>query len=93
MCYLMYAQDNSEFLPNAACSYLVNELPLGWFVEISPYINNKNTNFETIMHIMSAQYTVVAVPRPTCETPSRRQSPATWPMAAMDTTTCPWVMT
>ena len=62
MCYFMYAQDNSEFLPNAACSYLVNELPLGWFVEISPYINNKNTNFETIMHIMSAQYTVVACP-------------------------------
>ena len=63
MCYLMYAQDNSEFLPNAACAYLANELPLGWFVEISPYINNKNTNFETILHPISAQYTVVACPK------------------------------
>src|SRR5580700_7136402 len=33
--YLMYAQDNSDFLPNASCYYAANELPLGWFFEIS----------------------------------------------------------
>ena len=84
ICYFMYAQDNLEFLPNAACYYMANELPLGWFVEISPYINNRNTNFETIMHPMSAHNTVVACPAAKLLKAIRRPSPAIWPMAAMD---------
>jgi prepilin-type N-terminal cleavage/methylation domain-containing protein len=60
--YMMYSQDNADFLPNAAIVYSGNSLPLGWFVEISPYIGNKNTNFETIVNPISAHSTVVACP-------------------------------
>lgn len=51
--YIMYSQDNSDFLPSAAISYDNNELPLGWLVGISPYINNRNTNFEANMSVAS----------------------------------------
>jgi prepilin-type processing-associated H-X9-DG protein/prepilin-type N-terminal cleavage/methylation domain-containing protein len=65
LCYMMYAQDNSDFLPGAAIPYAGgDEAPLGWFVEISPYINNKNTNWDSFSksNSMSAQNTVVACP-------------------------------
>ncbi|HEX3716866.1 MAG TPA: prepilin-type N-terminal cleavage/methylation domain-containing protein [Verrucomicrobiae bacterium] len=61
-CYFMYSQDNSDYLPSAGCYYAGNELPLGWFMEISPYINNKNTNFESILNPISAKNTVIACP-------------------------------
>jgi prepilin-type N-terminal cleavage/methylation domain-containing protein/prepilin-type processing-associated H-X9-DG protein len=60
--YIMYAQDNSDFLPAAACEYSGNELPLGWFLEISFYIGNNDTNFAANLDPMSAQLTVVACP-------------------------------
>jgi len=61
----MYADDNSSYLPSAAINYGGgDEAPLGWFVEISPYIYNKNTNWDTSVqsNSISAQNTVVACP-------------------------------
>jgi prepilin-type N-terminal cleavage/methylation domain-containing protein/prepilin-type processing-associated H-X9-DG protein len=60
--YFMYADDNSDLLPSAACYYAGNELPLGWFIEISRYIGNNDTNFESMLNPMTANATVVACP-------------------------------
>jgi len=62
--YIMYSQDNTDFLPGAAIPYSGGEAPLGWFVEISPYINNRDTNWDTFnqTNAMSAQATVAACP-------------------------------
>jgi hypothetical protein len=58
----MSLQGNSDFLPDAAIPYAGgDEAPLGWFVEISPYINNKNTNWDNFTsNAMCSQNTVVA---------------------------------
>jgi prepilin-type N-terminal cleavage/methylation domain-containing protein/prepilin-type processing-associated H-X9-DG protein len=64
-CYLMYSDDNSGYLPAAAINYGGgDEAPLGWFVEISPYLFNKNTNWDTFnqANSISAQNTVAACP-------------------------------
>jgi prepilin-type processing-associated H-X9-DG protein/prepilin-type N-terminal cleavage/methylation domain-containing protein len=61
--YMMYSQDNSDYLPGSAIPYSGGEAPLGWFVEISPYTNNKNTNWDsTQANSMSTQSTVIACP-------------------------------
>ena len=65
VCYIMYSQDNSDYLPGSAMPYGGgDEAPIGWFVEISPYINNKNTNWDTFNQTtaMSAVNTVIACP-------------------------------
>ena len=64
-CYFMYSDDNSGFLPSAAINYGGgDEAPLGWFVEISPYLFNKNTNWDTFSqsNSISSQNTVAACP-------------------------------
>jgi prepilin-type N-terminal cleavage/methylation domain-containing protein/prepilin-type processing-associated H-X9-DG protein len=62
LCYIMYAQDNKEYLPGSAVYYAGNELPLGWFMEITPYLAIKNTNFVASAGSLSASSTVVACP-------------------------------
>src|SRR5580658_6935522 len=64
-CYIMYADDNSGLLPSAAINYDGgDEAPLGWYVEISPYLFNKNTNWDTFVasNSISAANTVAACP-------------------------------
>ena len=46
--YLLYAGDYSENLPVAAVTAFGNEVPYAWFLEISPYISQANTNVSTI---------------------------------------------
>jgi prepilin-type processing-associated H-X9-DG protein/prepilin-type N-terminal cleavage/methylation domain-containing protein len=63
--YILYSQDNRDFLPGAAIPYAGgDEAPLGWFVEISPYLNVKNTNWDTFNQTfaMTALNTVAACP-------------------------------
>jgi prepilin-type processing-associated H-X9-DG protein/prepilin-type N-terminal cleavage/methylation domain-containing protein len=64
VCYIMYSQDNSDFLPGSAIPYSAGEAPIGWFLEISPYIHSQNTNWDTfaLNGGMSAVSTVVACP-------------------------------
>jgi prepilin-type N-terminal cleavage/methylation domain-containing protein/prepilin-type processing-associated H-X9-DG protein len=78
-CYIMYSQDNSDFLPGAAIPYGGgDEAPIGWLVEISPYINNRNTNWDTFNQTngMSAQSTVVACPAANLQDPVIQTMPA-----------------
>jgi prepilin-type N-terminal cleavage/methylation domain-containing protein/prepilin-type processing-associated H-X9-DG protein len=65
VCYIMYSQDNSDYLPGAAIQYDGgDEAPIGWLVEISPYIANKNTNWSSfnVSNSMSALNTVANCP-------------------------------
>src|SRR5580658_2699771 len=64
-CYFMYSDDNSGYLPSAAIQYDGgDEAPLGWYVEISPYLFNKNTNWDTFVasNSITAANTVAACP-------------------------------
>jgi prepilin-type N-terminal cleavage/methylation domain-containing protein/prepilin-type processing-associated H-X9-DG protein len=53
MCYFMYAQDYSDYLPAAATwSYQSTGEALGWYVEIWPYVNKQPM---TLSDILNAQ--------------------------------------
>ena len=54
--YLLYASDNSDYLPIAA--HLGDAAPCQWFFEISPYIANQATNYTNLV----AKAKVVACP-------------------------------
>jgi prepilin-type N-terminal cleavage/methylation domain-containing protein/prepilin-type processing-associated H-X9-DG protein len=58
LAYLLYADDQNDFLPSAATQYGTDALPLSWFFAISPYIANKSTNVLTLR----AKDKVVACP-------------------------------
>jgi len=58
LAYLMYSQDNANFLPVAGVLYSGGVSPVGWFLEISPYIGRGTTNAATL----SATNSVVACP-------------------------------
>ena len=45
--YLLYASDNSDYLPLAA--HLGDAAPCQWFFEISPYIANQATNYKNLV--------------------------------------------
>src|ERR1043165_3226543 len=42
--YLMYAGDNSDYLPVAGIAYPAGVSPVAWFLEISSYISRGTTN-------------------------------------------------
>lgn len=57
--YLLYAQDQNDYLPVAGVLYGGgNVSPVGWFLEISPYVARGTTNAATL----SATNTVVVCP-------------------------------
>lgn len=56
--YLLYAGDNSDFLPVAGIQFPGGVSPVGWFLEISPYVARSATNASAL----SATNTVVACP-------------------------------
>ena len=58
MCYLLYAGDNSDYLPVAAVTADGNEVPYAWFMEIGPYISMSNTNVNTV----NSTNTVISCP-------------------------------
>jgi prepilin-type N-terminal cleavage/methylation domain-containing protein/prepilin-type processing-associated H-X9-DG protein len=79
VCYIMYSQDNSDYLPGAAMPYSRgDEAPIGWLVEISPYINNKNINWDSFNpnNAMSAQNTVASCPAANLDDPVIKTMPA-----------------
>jgi prepilin-type N-terminal cleavage/methylation domain-containing protein/prepilin-type processing-associated H-X9-DG protein len=47
--YLLYINDNQEWLPVAGQSDPTGVAPCRWFVEISPYISTSNTNINTLV--------------------------------------------
>ena len=56
--YLLYAADNSDYLPLAAVAFSLGAAPSEWFQEISPYISRPSSNFTALV----AKDTVVACP-------------------------------
>jgi prepilin-type N-terminal cleavage/methylation domain-containing protein/prepilin-type processing-associated H-X9-DG protein len=56
--YLMYAQDQADYLPVAGITIPAGVSPVGWFLEISSYISRGETNAATL----SATNTVVVCP-------------------------------
>ena len=58
LAYQMYAQDNDNFLPVAGLDYNGNVSPVGWFLQISPYVARGTTNAANL----SATNSVVACP-------------------------------
>src|SRR2546430_3317179 len=81
--YLLYASDNSDYLPLAA--HLGDAAPCQWFFEISPYIAKQTASYTGLV----AKANVVACPSAKLEQvfpPS--STPAYQAMAATDKTTC-----
>src|SRR3989475_11410306 len=64
--YLLYASDNSDYLPLAA--HLGDAAPCQWFFEISPYIANPATNYTNLVAnanvVACASATLTQVIRP-----------------------------
>ena len=56
--YLLYAGDNSDYLPLGAVAFSLGAAPSEWFQEISPYISRPSSNFTALV----AKDTVVACP-------------------------------
>ncbi len=56
--YLLYAGDNSDYLPVAAVPLGGQYVPCGWFIQITPYIAMSNTNLAT----MNSTNTVISCP-------------------------------
>ncbi len=79
VCYIMYSQDNSDYLPGSALNYDGSDYaPIGWLVEISPYIANRNTNWSTfnVTNGMSAANTVASCPSANLQDPVIMTMPA-----------------
>jgi prepilin-type N-terminal cleavage/methylation domain-containing protein/prepilin-type processing-associated H-X9-DG protein len=56
--YMMYAQDQGDYLPVAGVSIPSGVSPVGWFLDISPYLTRASTNAASL----SASNSVVACP-------------------------------
>ena len=56
--YILYASDNMDYLPVAGIPFPAVVSPVGWFLQITPYIFHGTTNAATL----SATNTVVACP-------------------------------
>ena len=56
--YLLYAGDNSDYLPVAGIIYSGGVSPVGWFLQISPYVTHATANAANL----SATNTVVVCP-------------------------------
>jgi prepilin-type N-terminal cleavage/methylation domain-containing protein/prepilin-type processing-associated H-X9-DG protein len=58
LAYILYAQDQNDYLPVAAISYNGGQSPVGFFLQISPYVARGTTNAAAL----SATNTVMTCP-------------------------------